>query len=149
MSVLSKATGPLAQKYIAYKIYHEINSITNNLKRNRIDNHQLRAKEKHGGAKTTEEILKESFEKNISHNKLGKQLSLLDYPSFEDDRNTFYDDSMHFEMDFYNNESKNDASNTKFDSYLDEVVELIVRDYVMTWLGDLIWEKEKFAILVK
>ncbi len=140
-------SGPLADKLLLYKIYDEINNVTNNLKRNRIDQTQLNENQ---NQVTSADIfadaedslmcnLREIFDKNAAN-------SLKAVMNRE---NSYYLNSEHFEMDFYNNESKNDASNTKFDSYLDELVELIVKDFVMDWLGDLIWEKDKFAILVK
>lgn len=140
--------GPLANKLLQYKIYDEINAITNNLKKIRIDtqsklgdNQQLLMSHDLLSTITDNDQLlvnlRDIFDKNKKFNLLLNK------------DNSFYHDIEHFEMDFYNNEIKNDASNTKFDSYLDELVELIVRDYVMDWLGDLIWEKEKFALLIK
>ena len=40
-------------------------------------------------------------------------------------------------------------SNSKVETYLDELTELFVRDYIMTWLSFLIWEKEKFSVMAK
>ncbi len=41
------------------------------------------------------------------------------------------------------------SSNSKLDSYLDEVFSLIIRDFVMSWMSEFIWEKEKFSVLAK
>jgi hypothetical protein len=41
------------------------------------------------------------------------------------------------------------VSNSKFESYLEEIVELILRDFVMTWLSGLIWEKDRVFIMAR
>ena len=50
----------------------------------------------------------------------------------------------------FNNE-KDAQSSTKLDSYLDETVQLIIRDFVLSWLSKFIWENEteKFASMAK
>ncbi len=40
-------------------------------------------------------------------------------------------------------------SNSKLDSCLDELINLIVKDLILTWLVDLIWDKEKCEKLIK
>ncbi len=44
-------------------------------------------------------------------------------------------------------ENEEFISNTRLDSYLDEIVELIVKDFIMSWLGNFIWEKESGKIV--
>jgi hypothetical protein len=38
-------------------------------------------------------------------------------------------------------------SNSRLDSYLDEVVELVLKDFIMSWLNNFIWEKESVKIV--
>lgn len=44
------------------------------------------------------------------------------------------------------NESR---SNSKFETYLDDLMELAVRDFIIKWLGPIIWEKDKFALMTR
>jgi hypothetical protein len=41
------------------------------------------------------------------------------------------------------NELESHSSNSKLDTYLDEIFSLIIRDFVMSWMNKFIWEKEK------
>ncbi|CAF0896304.1 unnamed protein product [Brachionus calyciflorus] len=52
-------------------------------------------------------------------------------------------------INFINDHLLDTHFNSKLDSYIDEIIELIVRDYIMSWLGDLIWEKDKFSQLAR
>ena len=45
--------------------------------------------------------------------------------------------------------NQDNESNSKLDSYLDEIIELIIRDFLMVWLGELLWDKEKFSAMTK
>lgn len=45
--------------------------------------------------------------------------------------------------------NKDNESTSKFDTYLEEIIELIVRDFFMVPIGDLLWDKEKFASMAK
>lgn len=38
-------------------------------------------------------------------------------------------------------------SNSRLDSYLDEVVELVLKDFIMSWLNNFVWEKESVKIV--
>ena len=40
-------------------------------------------------------------------------------------------------------ELSSQLSNSKLDTYLDEIFSLIIRDFVMSWMNKFIWEKEK------
>jgi hypothetical protein len=50
--------------------------------------------------------------------------------------------------DLYGNEDES-QSNSKFESYLGELIELVIKDFIMPWLGNVIWENEKFSVLIK
>jgi hypothetical protein len=41
------------------------------------------------------------------------------------------------------------SSKSKVDSYLDEFIELIVRDFIMSWMSSLTWEEENLSALIK
>ncbi len=45
--------------------------------------------------------------------------------------------------------NQDNKSNSKMDSYLDEMIELVTRDFVMVFLNDMLWEKEKFSAMIK
>lgn len=71
---------------------------------------------------------------------------LLDDYNYESRRNYIIEED-DVELDSLDdNESQ---SNSKFESYLNELIDLFVRDYVLSWLSKFIWEKDKFNILAK
>ena len=39
--------------------------------------------------------------------------------------------------------------NSKIDTYIEEIVDLGIRDFVMSWMRDLIWDEEKFSSIFK
>lgn len=45
--------------------------------------------------------------------------------------------------------NEDNESNSKIDSYLDEMIELIIRDFVIVYLEDMLWEKDKFSTMIK
>lgn len=52
-----------------------------------------------------------------------------------------------FFLDLEQEEEKEELiSNTRLDSYLDEIVELVLKDFVMSWLNNFVWEKESGKI---
>jgi len=53
------------------------------------------------------------------------------------------------DMNYHHEEEIETESNSKIDMYLEEIINLIVRDFVIVFLGDFAWEKEKFFALVK
>jgi hypothetical protein len=70
--------------------------------------------------------------------------------------NEFYlnDDDTNEQFSLDQNEFNNEKdahSSTKLDSYLDETVQLIIRDFVLSWLSKFIWENEteKFGSMAK
>ena len=44
--------------------------------------------------------------------------------------------------EFDSHEKEDVLSNTRLDSYIDEIVELILKDFIMSWLSNFTWEKE-------
>lgn len=46
-------------------------------------------------------------------------------------------------------EENKTESNSKLDTYLEEMAGLIVRDFLVALIEDLIWEKEKFSAMAK
>lgn len=39
--------------------------------------------------------------------------------------------------------------NSKIDTYIEEIIELVIRDFVMSWLSNFIWDKDKFFNIAK
>lgn len=68
--------------------------------------------------------------------------------SFEETQSLNENSCIHDDIEG-NLESNEEQSNSKLDSYIEETIELIVRDFVVVWLQDFIWEKDKLAIMAK
>ena len=87
-----------------------------------------------------------------------------DIDDFIDEKNDYFNhsgynviagNSVNKENIFFDQESheligeKDTESNAKLFSYLDELIELIVRDFILVFLENFIWDKEKIAALAK
>ena len=51
------------------------------------------------------------------------------------------------QIDSQTSNEANSESNSKLDLYLDEIIELSVRDFMMAWLKQLIWDQDKFSTI--
>ena len=63
------------------------------------------------------------------------------------DLDEFAELESHVQIDSQTNNETNSESNSKLDLYLDEIIELSVRDFMMVWLKQLIWDQGKFSTI--
>lgn len=67
-------------------------------------------------------------------------------PSYDDEVEQRLIDNDEYSVD---DEQESSESNSKLDSYIDSIIELVVRDFILPWLGNLIWDKDKFASMAR
>lgn len=94
--------------------------------------------------RTLSDILRKSTNEKLIDDKTSHTYSDLD------DELDYETDSLQMYNSLIDEHTEDETkSSSKIDIYLDDVLNLIVKDFIMVFLGNLFWDKDKFFLLVK